>query len=84
MTRVTIATYADLVRYRYTMTGWCPTCVRGAPVDLAAMVAAGRGDERYVGRRIRCSICGHVAWPIIRPPESSGAIAAYPGVPGAR
>ena len=35
-----------------------PCCERWGVLDLADMIAAGKADERTVGRRARCTLCG--------------------------
>lgn len=58
-------TFADLLAHDHVMLGHCTRCGRSEKVDLEAIVASGRGDDVYIGRRLRCSACGHRDRPII-------------------
>jgi hypothetical protein len=37
---------------------WCKACRRQAPADLAAIIAAGKGDVPLIELRFRCANCG--------------------------
>ncbi len=51
-------TFADLLKHDLALAYHCQPCGRWRDVDLRALVRAGRGDERYVGRRPVCAVCG--------------------------
>ena len=36
----------------------CMACLRFVPVDLEKMIAEGKGDRSYIGRKPKCQECG--------------------------
>lgn len=53
-----ISTFANCLAEGQTILAWCRRCDRRAAIDVAGMVAAGRGDETMIGPRWRCSSRG--------------------------
>lgn len=54
----TITTFADCLEHRQRILAWCYRCDRHVEIDIAGMVAAGRGPETMIARRWRCTGCG--------------------------
>jgi hypothetical protein len=56
---------------------WCKSCHHQGPADLAALIAAGKGDVPLISLRWRCGRCGSrlTDWVC----TSRDAIAARPG-----
>lgn len=69
---ITIQTYADLLEHGLTLAYHCQPCARWVDVDLQAVVASGRGDDVYIGRRVRCTVCGQLGSGQIRPINTAG------------
>jgi hypothetical protein len=75
---VTLDTLRALHEHDHKLAAYCPTCERWAVLDLARLIAKGRGDYRFVGRKPRCSYCrGQGSWQL-RPPVMQ------PGISGRR
>jgi len=73
---VTLDTFRALQEHEHKLAAYCPTCERWAVLDLERLIAEGRGDYRFVGRKPRCAYChGRGTWQL-RPP------AMRPGVGG--
>lgn len=53
-----IETLADAHREGYQIAAFCPRCLRNPLLDLAALVAQGRGAVRIQQLRVRCRSCG--------------------------
>lgn len=53
-----IQTYSDLLQHGMAMACHCPRCERWADVDLERLVATGRGEQSYIGRKAKCAKCG--------------------------
>ena len=41
----------------YVINAHCRTCGRNGFLDLTALIAAGHGERRLVGLRLRCVVC---------------------------
>ena len=61
---IVIGTFAALRAHGFRLDVWCE-CGHGGPVDLDKIIASGKGAERYVGRRFKCSKCGALAHPLV-------------------
>jgi hypothetical protein len=65
---VTLNTFRALHEQEHQLAAYCATCERWAVLDLARLIAEGRGEYVFVGRKPRCSYCrGPGTWPL-RPP----------------
>lgn len=62
---IALQTYADLHRNGCSLAYHCWNCQRWSNVDLAAIFAAGRSGQAYVGKRPRCVDCGKYGSPKI-------------------
>jgi hypothetical protein len=71
-TPITIQTYADLLEHGLTLAYHCQPCQRWVDVDLASLVAAGRGDDIYIGQKVRCTVCGQLGSGQISPSNTAG------------
>jgi len=69
---ITIQTYADLLQHGLTLAYHCQPCRRWVDVDLAALAAEGRGSEIYIGRTVRCTVCGEVGSGQVCPINTAG------------
>lgn len=56
----------------YRISVWCRPCDLWVWVDIAAMVAAGRGQESTLNRRWRCTRCGGLGSVTIHAPRTPG------------
>ena len=54
---VTLDTFRALHQHEHSLAAYCPTCQRWAVIDLERLIAEGRGDYCFVGRKPRCSYC---------------------------
>ena len=54
---VTLDTLRALHEHDHKLAAYCATCERWAVLDLERLIAKGRGDYRFVGRKPRCSYC---------------------------
>jgi hypothetical protein len=52
---ITLDTFSALHDHDYKLAAYCATCERWAVLDLERLIADGRGDYRFVGRKPRCS-----------------------------
>ncbi len=71
----TIDTFAALLENEHGLDAFCPTCQRWASVNLHELVAVGRGQETFIGRRPRCRECGTQGYWQVRPPTMRGTAA---------
>ena len=72
---VTLDTLGKLHEHDHELAAYCPTCARWAVLDLAQLIAEGRGEYVFVGRKPRCSYCrGPGIWQL-RPPVMRPVIA---------
>jgi hypothetical protein len=62
--------------HEHALAAYCSTCERWAVLDLERLIADGRGDYCFVGRRPRCRYCGNAGDWQLRPQ------AMRPGVDG--
>lgn len=60
MAEIVIRTFADMLDQHMAILAHCIRCRRCVQIDIAAIVAAGRGHESSIGRTWRCSRCGEV------------------------
>ena len=58
MKMIRIETLADAFREGYRIAAFCPSCHRNPYLDLAQLIAQGRGALRIQQRRVRCRVCG--------------------------
>jgi hypothetical protein len=74
---VTLDTFRALHEHDHKLACFCSTCERWAVLDLERLIAEGRGDYCFVGRKPRCSYCrGSGVWqlrPPVMPPRSYGS-----------
>lgn len=68
-TGVTLDTVAALLDCNHGLAAYCPACRRWADLDLARLVAQGRGRRRLQGFRPCCRKCGQPGQIQIRPPK---------------
>jgi hypothetical protein len=52
---VTLDTVRALHKHDHKLAAYCATCQRWAVLDLERLIAEGRGEYRFVGRKPRCS-----------------------------
>ncbi len=76
---IRLDTYRGLLEYRHTLACWCRSCQRWANVDIARLVADGRGDESFIGRRVVCRVCGGEGQAQLRPPTIGGGYNGHGG-----
>jgi hypothetical protein len=57
-----------LHEHDHKLAAYCATCERWAALDLERLIAEGRGDESFVGRKPRCSYCRGLGVWQLRPP----------------
>lgn len=65
---IRLDTIRALHDYGHELHCYCPACDRWGVLDLAALVAAGRGGACIIGWRPRCSRCGRPGRLQVRPP----------------
>jgi hypothetical protein len=58
-----------------TVAGHCPECSHNSSIDLAALIARGRGDVPLIRLPLRCTKCGSRAVGVI----VSGIVSRKPG-----
>ena len=75
---VTLDTLRALHEHDHQLAAYCATCERWAVLDLGRLIAEGRGEYVFVGRRPRCSYCRGVGTWQLRPPVMR------PGIGGRR
>jgi hypothetical protein len=69
---VTLDTFRALHEHDHKLAAYCAACQRWAVLDLERLIAQGRGDFCFVGRKPRCRYCGlpgiwQLRPPVIRP-----------------
>ena len=64
---IDLGTIAGLHAHEHTLAAYCRICERWAVIDLAALIAKGKGGLR-VPWRARCSYCGEPGQLQVRPP----------------
>ena len=52
---VTLDTFRALHEHDHQLAAYCATCKRWAVLDLERLIADGRGEYCFVGRKSRCS-----------------------------
>ena len=52
---ITLDTLRALHEHDHKLAAYCATCERWAVLDLEQLIAEGRGEYRFVGRKSRCS-----------------------------
>ena len=57
----------DLQENKLLLETHCMACLRFEPVDLEAMIAEGKGDWSYIGKKPTCRKCGQKGDFQIRP-----------------
>jgi len=67
---IRLVTFRALHEHDHKLAAYCPTCDRWAVLDLERLIAEGRGDFCFVGRRPRCRYCGNAGEWQLRPPEA--------------
>ena len=73
---VILDTFRALHEHQHQLAAYCATCERWAVLDLERLIAEGRGDYCFVGRKPRCSYCrGQGMWQL-RPPAMRPVIGA--------
>ena len=75
---VTLNTLRKLHEHDHQLAAYCPTCERWAVLDLERLIAEGRGEYVFVGRKPRCSYCRGLSIWQLRPPVMR------PGISGRR
>ena len=55
-----VQTFSDLQEHGLRLAFHCAPCERWMAADLTRLIASGRGDEVFVGRKPRCAECGAV------------------------
>ena len=65
---VTLDTFRALHEHDHQLAAYCPTCERWAVLDLKRLIAEGRGEYCFVGRKPRCIYCREGSWSRSRPP----------------
>ncbi len=58
MSAIVLDTYAALLANQHGLDAFCSPCQRWAAINLAELVAQGRGQESAIGRKPRCRDCG--------------------------
>ena len=77
---VTLDTLRALHEHDNKLACYCSTCQRWAVLDLERLIAEGRGDYRFVGRKPRCSYCrGAGEWQV-RPTALKPQVGGQPYV----
>ena len=71
---ITLDTYAALLECDQNLAACCPKCQRWVVLDLAQLVASGRGQEGFIGRHPRCQVCGTLGHWQVRPPTMRGTV----------
>ena len=73
---VTLDALRKLHEHDHQLAAYCPKCRRWAVLDLARLIAEGRGKYCFVGRKPRCSYCrGSGIWQL-RPPVMRSGVGA--------
>jgi hypothetical protein len=72
---IAINTARSMLDRGYVLAAYCSHCERWAVLDLARLIADGRGDEPLIGRHARCSVCGERGMWQLRPPVYRDAVA---------
>jgi hypothetical protein len=72
---VTLDTLRALHEHDHQLAAYCATCERWAVLDLERLIADGRGEFRFVGRKPRCRDCGTPGEWQLRPPVYRDAAA---------
>ena len=65
---LTVNTFAALHANQHALAAWCSTGERWVMIDLAQLIAEGRGHESFIGRKPRCRECGTPGQYQLRPP----------------
>jgi len=64
---IRIKTLRDLLENDFILEAHCIFCLRFIPVDLEVMIAKGKGDRSYIGKKPKCQECGQEGEWQIRP-----------------
>jgi hypothetical protein len=64
---IQIKTLRDLYENDLVLETHCIACLRFVPVDLEQMIAEGKGDGSYIGKKPSCRKCGQKGEWQIRP-----------------
>ena len=75
---VTLDTFPALHEHDHQLAAYCATCERWAVLDLERLIAAGRGDYCFVGRKPRFSYCKSPGVWQLRPPAMRPGTGARP------
>jgi hypothetical protein len=73
---IRLDTFRALHERDHALAAYCSLCQRWAVLDLARLIAEGRGNYVFVGRKPRCRYCGNRGEWQLRPPTMK------PGVGG--
>jgi hypothetical protein len=65
---VTLDTLRALHKHEHQLAAYCAMSERWAILELERLIAEGRGEFRFVGRKPRCSYCRSPGIWQIRPP----------------
>jgi hypothetical protein len=65
---VVLDTLRALHDHDHKLAAYCSTCERWAVLDLERLIADGRGDYVFVGRKPRCIYCRGMGTWQLRPP----------------
>lgn len=80
---IVLDTFAALLECDHALAAFCPACQRWSDLDLARLVASGRGGETFIGRRPRCQVCGSLGLWQLRPPTMRGTASVIRAAPPA-
>ena len=64
---IQIKTLRDIHENGYILETHCIFCLRFIPVDLEEMIADGKGDRSFIGKKPKCQKCGQTGEWQIRP-----------------
>jgi hypothetical protein len=72
----TVDTFHALHEHDHNLAAYCATCERWAVLDLERLIAEGRGEHVFVGRKPRCSYCYALGSSQVRPPTLRPGLSA--------
>ena len=65
-----IRTYRQLIENSLCIEAHCIRCMRFEKIDIARLIAEGRGDKSFIGLKPTCKICDQKGMFQIRPKNS--------------
>jgi hypothetical protein len=71
---ISLDTFRALHDHDHKLAAYCAICERWAVLDLERLIAEGRGDYRFIGRKPRCSYCRGLGTWQLRPPSMGPGI----------